>query len=142
MFVLWRKFRLDFEEKRILKFGILSGIIFLSLGWNIRMWVGVVGVIVFLALKRNLDFWEIGDVVFPILSLLIFWPTGLLGMMILGTYRKFRWYKSGRPGLSGLVTVGALGIFWVISGFKTGFIDQVMGVWLLTGSLISVYLRR
>jgi len=167
-FLIWRKFRLDSGEREILKFCIWSGMGLFGLG----LWLGIwVGIITFLAIlwyfnkRYRWDGFEMLDFILPfaVFSFLFFmggWNLGwgkwgwmvvipaLTGIMVNWRYRKFRWYKSGKPGLGGLSTLAAVGLLLVIKGFlvegKQYFgiqIDQIAGVWLLTGSLVSVYLR-
>lgn len=158
VFILWRKFRLDYGEREIMTFGILGGLAFVALGLGFRIWAGLLGMMTVLFLfvkKHRWDGWEIWDTIMPILGLFLgvwYWPfgfSGLLGLWVYGNFRKFGWYKSGRPGLAGLMTFGSLCLILVaknlgaddklnVAGITA---DQIAGIWLLTGVLVSIYLR-
>ena len=152
VFLLWRRFRLDIDEKQILAFGLWTGVFAIWMGFYLRIWIGVLGMVLILGIfsqKINWDGFEIGDYVMPLVMIFIGLAAGewlmfgiaAIGFLVNTNFRKFSWYKSGKPGLGGLSILALLGIYFVIYGFKTGFIDQVAGIWALTASLVGIYLR-
>lgn len=152
IFMLWRKFRLDISERQIFSFGLWTAIFAIGIGFYMRIWIGVLGVIVVLAYfsqKNNWDGFEVFDYLMPIFMVFLaiadfgweFFLIAILGFLVNANFRKIRWYKSGKPGLAGSIVLLLLGIYLVIYGFKTNFIDQMAGIWLLTGALVSIYLR-
>jgi len=152
IFLLWRRFRLDIDEKQILAFGLWSGIFAIWIGFYLRIWIGVLGMVIilgYISQKNNWDGFEIADYFMPLAMIYIGlatngWPIFILslgGLLVNANFRKFSWYKSGKPGLGGLCVLAALGIYLVIYGFNTNFIDQVAGIWVLTASVVGIYLR-
>ena len=109
--------------------------------------MGIVILLGYFATKFSWDGFEILDYLvvammfFLVLDSWIFGVIGISGLVGQNIYRNFKWYKSGKPGLPGLITLGIFGIYFVLYGFKTDFTNQIAGIWLLTGSIVAIYLR-
>lgn len=133
-FRLWRRMRIDAPEEDIfgLSFWILvGGGLGTAVGgvigvWSWGMFIGAAGAVWLYCQKRKWNFWEIWDEI--VISI---FGVGLVGGLITGmwtnaavmaggiiltlisgkTYRKFKWYKSGKPGF-----IGILGLIWMAFG--------------------------
>ncbi len=160
-FWVWRTMRADYDEEDILTLililmGTAGGLV---MGWK---WWGLGGVLagVVLALIlwcrfKKWNVWEWGDVVaraslvmgaisvagnkqwLPAAALVI-------GVMVLWglakTYREFRWYKSGKAGLVGMIG----GMWWM--GVWIGLAPWQMykvylAAWVFVGLAVAIYLR-
>ena len=128
-FMVWRKWRREFEDEEIFKFELICGLCGITgviLGGIVNLaWVGFVsgvGMGVF-AGQKVVDAWEMADYCF---RWVMWWsiPVGIVlgewyqvgsaaAVAVLATgvayyYRRIIWYRSGMPGLaflSGLFTL-------------------------------------
>ena len=152
IFMLWRKFRLDILERQIFSFGLWTTLFVVGIGYYMRVWVGILGILItlgYFSQKFDWDGFEVFDFLMPLVMVFlaivdlnwVYLMLALTGHMVNINFRKFSWYKSGKFGLSGSVTLVGLGVYLIVYGFKTDFIDQMAGIWLLTGALVSIYLR-
>ena len=165
-FGLWRKMREEYEEEKILQLSLFLAVV-ITVGSYLGVWGSVAGglaVLLWWSRKNGWDFWEWLDVssqtgmrVGVILAL--GWTAlGVAGFMVVGVlisgwmeryYRRFKWYKSGRTGLVGLLLMiwlsvgemavaiqGRSGLYW--GGLE---ISQWVGVWVLIFCVVAVYLR-
>ncbi|KKT77145.1 MAG: hypothetical protein UW73_C0027G0017 [Microgenomates group bacterium GW2011_GWB1_44_8] len=145
-FWVWKNKRADYEEEGILGLWLWLVTVTWIASWGFRWWslggvlLAVACALVFWCRKKKWDVWEWADVTTR--SSLVFagsialakgswivglglWGGAVVLWVIAKTYRKWRWYKSGKMGLVALIG----GIWW-------------MGVWMLLAQrqLIQVYL--
>lgn len=162
-FVLWKKLREEYKDEEILRLTIYI-MMFGIAGYYLRYYLEGSGILlaVVLALylwsKRNKwEFWEILDIVAPILMFVWFGVTfmfvalGALAVLIFvkGNYRKFRWYKSGKMGLVGLTGILLYGLYEIgvafsgQSGIYLGSlkISQIVSAFIVSYTGVAIYLR-
>ncbi len=160
-YVAWKNLKEDYDQEKILTLISLLGIVGLICGYAVFLheWGVMFPVLLTLGLWCRKYKWNMGewlDVLVPqgllITSILGIWPLILvyIGIMLLKRhYRKFSWYKSGKPGLVGLAGLAGWGLTRIIITFwdKTGVylwlltLDQWIGVLLFTTSIVIIYLR-
>lgn len=178
-FILWRRIREDYDEEEIISLVILMALgaavaslvlnllIYRKTGWwPVGAAAGGVAVLVTWCVKKGWEVWECLDAAGDIVLLagvgvalgwgIKAWP--LAGILVLGLivtellrrgYRKIKLYKSGKPGLSGLVALACVffaqmvvaiklpgGLYWV--GLE---VSQLVSGLLGVGCLIVIYLR-
>ncbi|OGC98986.1 hypothetical protein A2W16_00025 [Candidatus Amesbacteria bacterium RBG_16_48_31] len=178
-FSIWRQTRFEFDQEKVLSLivslgwwfaaGSIAGRYLISRdfgwwvwggiilsGWTLRRWCRI----------NQWDFWEWFDLVAG-----VYLGAGVLASLILGlgnwyyalvfasgwviagwtarNYRKIRWYKSGKPGMVGLVSLmwSAAGII-VVALLKPGNIywvglspEQWISAWILVAAGGTIYLR-
>lgn len=154
--------RLDYKEERVLAFTLFWALGVLFGGWlglvlNMAVWGGLVGGLLVLVVFARVCRWDGWD--FLDATILLGYGYGILyfgfvqnligvfgalfgGLLVFLThrlYRSWRWYKSGKLGLSGLVGVG----FW--GGLMLGMdFDQLpgwIGAIVLVISVVAILLR-
>lgn len=170
-FVIWRKTRPDYPEEEILSFmvwvAIGSGI-----GVLVSGWIGVWGMLFggTLALWRQTktkewDFWEWADVVGGIslwlgaiigglVTLNLGYGLGMVvGAMVVSllgrTYRRFKWYKSGKMGFIFLLSLIVLAGFEIVvetisprTIYWVGLtVSQWIAVCTIVAATIAIYVR-
>lgn len=159
-YVAWKNLKEDYEPEKILTLMSLLGIISLICGYALLLdeWGVIFPALMVLGLWCRKYKWNMGqwlDVLVPqgllISSVMGLWPLIIVYiciMLIKKHYRKFSWYKSGKPGLVGLAGLAGWGLTRIIIAFwdKGGVylwlltLDQWIGVLLFTTSTVIIYL--
>lgn len=167
-FKVWREMRSDYEEDKVL--GAMLGLTLASwVGARVSWWkpaanMGMIGAVVagglFLAWwckRQKWNFWQwldqVGEVSLAVGFVAAFaYGRDMVGVglvLVLGWltsgfvrryYRKWTWYESGKPGLTGLVTVW----WWVVAELvvaKDWGVWVYFAAWLTVGAVVIVYLR-
>lgn len=166
-FGFWRQIRDEYKEEEILSLSVLLGFS-AWLGvvvWGV--WAGVVSimfVIMFWARRNKWDGWELFDKLGAIflgcggvIWLMVgnwpksaMWLISFIFIKVLGTrYRSFRWYKSGKLGFVGLISLVVVALSEVfIAKHQVGdlywaglSISQWIGVWVAVGAATAIYIR-
>lgn len=174
VFGIWRNMRKEVLEEEIFKLGYVLGIATFSGWWvavNLRIgmewWGALLGGLASLALFTRIkkwSVWEWADCVIPIffyifLAMLFiqmsFWAmgVGLVGLVAITQigrhYRRFSWYKSGKPGLVALTALFSLAAMLLTVAFfdKSAIywgnlsLSQWLGVSVIAASFAEVYIR-
>lgn len=159
-FFVWRKMREEYEEEEILKLIMLLGL-GVGVGAAVFGTWGAVGAglaaLVWRCRRKDWAFWEWLDAVAPaglaagaLVSLNWVWGIGLAGVWAAGRwYRKWKWYKSGRPGLVGLTAMLVLAIGETAVANGSGFrlywggleLARWIGIWSAVAVGVAVWLR-
>lgn len=160
-YVAWKNLKSDYDEEKILTLVSLLGIVGVLSGYaiNLHEWGVMFPALMVLGLWCRKYKWNMGewlDVLVPqgllITALMGLWPLILVYVCIMVLkrhYRKFSWYKSGKPGLIGLAGLAGWGFTRIIIAFwdKTGVylafltLDQWVSVVLFTSCVIVIYLQ-
>ncbi|TSC83803.1 MAG: hypothetical protein G01um101416_1175 [Microgenomates group bacterium Gr01-1014_16] len=159
-FWVWRRMRGEYEDEEILKLEMILGLVVVA-GWiAFRTW-GVVGagllVLGWWCRKKEWSFWEWMDVMMPaglaggaIVGLNWVWVVGVGMVWLVGrTYRRWKWYRSGRAGLVGLVAVMFVAGGEIAVAKGSGYnlywgdleLSQWIGIWTVVAAAVAVYLR-
>ena len=177
-FVLWRRMRSDYEEEQVLGLtatmavsaiggAYLAGIAELAVGQT-RIWGTVVMVVLVLwwwCKKNKWNFWEWLDevgrwsLVVLILGGLGWGPKGwvyaslnLIGFLLVNliskTYRRIKWYRSGKLGIVGLVAIGwwavveiAVAKYWRPDVYLPTSPGFVLPIVTLMTIVVGIYIR-
>ncbi len=160
-YVAWKNLKSDYDEEKILTLVSLLGIVGVLSGYAVRLheWGVMFPALMVLGLWCRKYKWNMGewlDVLVPqgllITALMGLWPLILVYVCIMVLkrhYRKFSWYKSGKPGLIGLAGLAGWGFariiiaFWDNTGVYLAFLtlDQWVSVVLFTSCVIIIYLQ-
>lgn len=163
-FYFWRILRIDYVESQVLIFSAAWYVFTLiavrvGLMFHVPVWAGLlagVAVCVGVGWRLKWDFGELWDldlqatfglgaIYFSYLHEWIYvLATVLAGLLLYGvkrSYRRWRWYKSGKNGL-----VGSLGlILWAIIFISHDFWQMSLNLWIgavvLTVSVVAILLR-
>lgn len=150
--------RREYDPEEIFVLSLVLGSVSLtSLVWP---YLGLVTAMVVLWVwckKRKWDFWEWLDVVGP-LSLLLAavlswtqglsgWPAGIISfagwwlvLVLTKFYRQFGWYKSGRLGFVGIVSLGWWGVIQLmVANISLWAVYSLVWIVIVTG--VALYLR-
>jgi len=150
-FFVWRKMREEYEEEEILKLVmILGAAVFAGAAWA-RTWGAVGAGLVAMGWwcrRKDWNFWEWLDTAGPVglaagvfVTLNWVWSAGIAGVWAVGRwYRRWKWYKSGRPGLVGLVAILFLALGETMVANRVDY-NLYLGVWAAVAVLVAIYLR-
>lgn len=173
----WRGLRSEYKESTIhsLTFRVFLWVLVVGVAgkrivygtwgwWEGSGLIAGMAVVWYTCRKEKGDIWEWTDIIsLPVLTwgviMYLTWGmylrAGLLaGATLFGwitskTYRKWRWYKSGRPGAVGMVSIVGWGIVQVAVAFIQPdklywgelTANQWIGSWILTAAVVGLYLR-
>jgi hypothetical protein len=168
-FIIWRAWRSEYKDEEIFAFTV-----FLAAGGSAGglfggEWGLVIGIIVLLwkwCRDKKWDFWEWADYLAVLGMWFWFWGSLSRGpdlfkevvaagsgvvilAMIKRTYRRLKWYKSGKMGLVflGALMWFALAQIWVafltpIKVYYFGLtVSQWIAVWAVSAAAVVVYFR-
>lgn len=161
IFWVWRTMRADYDEEDILTLGLILAGVAWGLSWGMKWWglggilAGVVLALVLWCRLKKWNVWEWSDVVarasLMMGAILVVGTRQWLPavMLVVGvaalwglakTYRKIRWYKSGKTGL-----VGIIGLAWWMGAWMALAPWQMYKVylagWILVALAVAIYLR-
>lgn len=159
-FLVWRKMKEEYEEEEILKLVMLLGLAAVVGAVVFRTW-GVVGLglvtMAWWCRRKDWAFWEwldtVGPVGLAVGALVILnwvWAAGVMVVWLIGrTYRRWKWYRSGRPGLVGLAAIIFVAGGEITVANRSGYhlywggleAAQWIGIWSVVASLVAIYLR-
>lgn len=171
-FLVWKKTREDYPEDDILSMTVILAVLSLVsfFSWRYISVAGTLllpGVGMYLWVKKhNWNYWEWMDTVGPVslvmalLACLSWGPQyllpsslfllGLILVTILGKYyRRFRWYKSGKVGFVGVISIMAWMLAWIgianwhVSGVYWGglVLESWVSLWVIIACIVTLYVR-
>lgn len=151
-FVLWREFKDQHDPEEIFTLTCLLAVVGLLAG-KLGLVAAVVAMITALIIwcrkmKWNWGEWLDALGLYGILGLMLYswyfvFAFGLL-WLLKRYYRRFSWYKSGKPGFVGLFAVTIFGLSQIVFAFltKTNVYSAILGGWMIVASQVILWLRK
>lgn len=151
-FILWREFKDQHDQEEIFTLTCLLTLVGILAG-KINLMVAILAMIITLVIWCHKMKWNWGEWLdifglYGVLSLTLYswyfiFAFGIL-WLLKRYYRRFSWYKSGKPGFVGLFAVTIFGLSQIVFAFFTraNVYSAILGGWMIVASQVILWLRK
>lgn len=151
-FILWREFKDQYDPEEIFTLTCLLAVVGVLFG-KINLISSIIAIIVTLIIWCYKKKWNWGELLDTLgiygalwlsVSSLYFMAAFVILLILKQYYRRFSWYKSGKPGFVGLFAVTFFGLLEIAIAFmtKSNVYSAILGGWMIVVSQVILWLRK